>query len=167
MRIRGNHYTAIADTYAYPPCEFREEFPLMTSIGDMPDVPWNVMPLCPCHIEENSPFCPRITNYRPDSGGINCNLPCHIQYFPRPDPFQTFQPPPRFTKFKIVSQNIVEFSRRVKINWSHNPADSSQIKPPGAGLPQPASHPYSTSSTWEARAFLLSTDLPPVLFPQR
>jgi hypothetical protein len=28
----------------------------MAPMGDMPDVPWNVMSLCPCHIEENSPF---------------------------------------------------------------------------------------------------------------
>jgi hypothetical protein len=32
------------------PPESKQEFPLMASMGDMPDVPWNVMSLRPCHI---------------------------------------------------------------------------------------------------------------------
>ena len=47
--------------------ESKKEFPLMASMGDMPDVPRNVMSLCPYHIEENSSFSPRKTNYTPDS----------------------------------------------------------------------------------------------------
>jgi len=60
----------------------------MASMGDMPDVPRNVMSISPCHVEGNSPFGPRKTNYRPDSGGTNCNFPCHIRYFPWPDPIK-------------------------------------------------------------------------------
>jgi hypothetical protein len=35
------------------PLKFKEEFPLVASMGDIPDVPRNVMSLCPCYIKEN------------------------------------------------------------------------------------------------------------------
>jgi hypothetical protein len=71
-------------------------------MGDIPDVPRNVMSLCPCHIEENSPFGPRKTNYRPDSGGANCNYHRHIRYFPWPDPFR-----PRIAFYDLLAMGMV------------------------------------------------------------
>jgi hypothetical protein len=62
-----------------------------------------------------------------------------------------------------MSINLIEGSR----HWNPNPADPSQPKPWGAGLPHPASHSYSTSIPWEVRVCFFSTSLPPVLFLQR
>ena len=61
------------------------------SVGDMLDVPQNVPSLCPCHIEENSPFGPRKINYMPDSVRTNCIFQGYIRYFPWPDPFASFK----------------------------------------------------------------------------
>ena len=58
-----------------------------------------------------------------------------------------------FRKFKIVSKNVDDFTRRVKTSWSPNPTDPSQPKLRGVGLPHPASRSNSTSITWEVRAF--------------
>jgi len=34
--------------------KFKQEFPLMASMGDMPDAAWNVMSLCPSHLILNN-----------------------------------------------------------------------------------------------------------------
>jgi hypothetical protein len=43
----------------------------MASMGNMPNITWNEVSLCPCHkvINKNMVFCPRNKPYRVISGG--------------------------------------------------------------------------------------------------